>query len=317
VSKSKPKTNHMPAFIRHSLVGPGEPFGDLHVHTHFSDGRDSPERVVERAAEAGLSFLAVTDHDTVRGVGPARRRAEALGIRLISGVEVSATSDQGDIHLLGYFVDEEDEEFTATLAAVEAQRRERVLHMIDKLQRLGVGADVDAFFASCPMGMVGRLALADYLVNEALVPSKEAVFSLYLGMGRPAYEPVNALTTTEALRIIREAGGVAVMAHPGRTGVDHMIPKLVAEGLSGIEAYHSSHSKTVAESYRRLADSMGLLVTGGSDCHGRDDPDILLGAVRGPWSFVEALETRVSAGRSSGQPSRPPDAGGSIEPNGG
>jgi predicted metal-dependent phosphoesterase TrpH len=317
VSKSKPTTNNMPAFIRHSLVSPGEPFGDLHVHTHFSDGKDSPERVVERAAGAGLSFLSVTDHDTVRGVERARKRSEALGIRLISGVEVSATSDQGDIHILGYFVDVEDEHFIANLATVETQRRERVLHMIEKLQGLGVGADADAFFAMNPTGMVGRLALADYLVNEALVRSKEEVFSLYLGMGRPAYEPVNALTTTEALRIIQEAGGVAVMAHPGRTGVDHMIPMLVAEGLSGIEAYHSSHSKTVAESYRRLAESMGLLVTGGSDCHGRDDPEVLLGAVRVAWSFVEALETRASAGRSSGRPSRPPDAGGSIEPNGG
>ncbi len=300
VSHSKTRTTRRPTPARHSLVRPGEPFGDLHVHTDFSDGVDPPERVVERAAELGFSFLAVADHDTVRGVAPARRRAEALGFRLVPAVELSATTETGDVHFLGYFVDVEDKNFTAALSAVESRRRERIRQMVEKLRRLGVPADADTFFAGYAKGLVGRLNLAAYLVEEGLVASMQEVFSRYLGTDRPAYEPVGALTTAEAIQIIRRAGGVPVMAHPGRTGVDGLIPKLVAEGLCGIEAYHSGHSKSVAESYRRLADSRGLLVTGGSDCHGRDDPKALMGTVRMPPAFVEALEAEADAVRRSG-----------------
>ncbi|MFQ5693918.1 MAG: PHP domain-containing protein, partial [Nitrospinota bacterium] len=273
---------------------------DFHVHTDFSDGADPPERVVERAAGLGFSFLAVSDHDTVGGLRPARSRAEALGLRLVSAVEVSATAEGSDIHLLGYLVDEENGEFVSALEGVVARRRGRVRRMIEKLQRLGVPADAEAFFARFPRGWAGRLNLAHYLVEEGLVPSVEAVFGRYLGAGRPAYEPVDALTTAEAIQIIHKAGGVAVLAHPGRNGADALIPRLVEEGLSGIEAYHSSHSPAAAESYRKIADARGLVVTGGSDCHGKDASDPLLGTVRMPVGMLEALEARAGGPRRSG-----------------
>jgi predicted metal-dependent phosphoesterase TrpH len=219
---------------------------------------------------------------------------------LIPAVEISATTEAGDVHFLGYLVDVEDEEFNAALSGIEVRRRERVLRIIERLRKLGVPADSDAYFTSHPKGLAGRLNLSTYLVSAGLVPSKEEVFSRYLGMGCPAYEPVDALTTAEALRIIRNAGGVSVMAHPGRGGKDHLIPELAAEGLCGIEVYHSSHSPAAAKSYRRLAEARGLLVTGGSDCHGRDDPHALMGTVRAPASFVEALEAKAAALRPAG-----------------
>ncbi|MFQ5913202.1 MAG: PHP domain-containing protein [Nitrospinota bacterium] len=299
VSRPRPSHPRAPVAARHSPVHPGEPFGDLHVHSDCSDGVDPPEKVVERAAELGFSFLALADHDTVRGVAPARARAKELGLRLIPAVELTGTTDAGDVHILGYFVDVEDEAFTAALSAVGIRRRERLLSMIQKLRALGVPADPDAFFASYPKSLAGRLNLAEYLVKAGLVVSMERVFSSYLSMGRPAYEPVDALTTAESIQIIRRAGGVPVMAHPGRSGVDGSIPKLVAEGLCGLEAYHSSHSKAAAESYRRLAEARGLMVTGGSDCHGRDNPETLLGTVRVPWALVEALESKADSLRQS------------------
>jgi hypothetical protein len=255
---------------------------------------------MERAAKAGLSFLALADHDTVGGVVAAQTRADGLGLRLIPAVELSATTGKGDVHLLGYFVDVEDGEFISALSGVESRRRERVRNMIEKLRTLGVPADAGGFFAEHPKGLVGRLNLAEYLVKEGWVSSTKEVFSRYLGAGRPAYEPVDALTTGGALRIIRKAGGVAVMAHPGRTGVDPLIPQLVDEGLSGLEVYHSSHSKSAAESYRRLAELHGLLVTGGSDCHGRNDPETLMGGVRMPVACVDALEAEAEQVRRAG-----------------
>ena len=285
---------------RHVLVGPDEPFGDLHVHTDFSDGLHPPEKVVEQAAALGMSFLAIADHDTVRGVTPARVRARELGLRLIPAVEISATTDIGDVHFLAYFVDVEDDAFNAALAAIAVRRRERVVRMIERLREIGVPADPDAYFTSYPKGLAGRLNLSSYLVSAGLVPSKEEVFARYLGRGCPAYEPVDALTTLEALRIIRSAGGVSVMAHPGRGGMDPLIPELAAEGLCGIEAYHSSHSQAAAKSYRRLAEGRGLLVTAGSDCHGRGEPWVLMGTVRAPVSFVEALEAKAAALREVG-----------------
>jgi hypothetical protein len=300
VSGSNSSARRKSGPARHVLIGPDEPFGDLHVHTDFSDGVHSPEKVVEQAAALGMSFLAIADHDTVRGVVPARGRARELGLRLIPAVEISATTEAGDVHFLGYLVDVEDAVFNAALSGIEVRRRERVLRMIERLRKLGVPADPDAYFTSHPKGLAGRLNLSTYLVSAGLVPSKEEVFSRYLGMGCPAYEPVDALTTAEALRIIRSAGGVSVMAHPGRGGKDHLIPELAAEGLCGIEVYHSSHSPAAAKSYRRLAEARGLLVTGGSDCHGRDDPHTLMGTVRAPASFVEALEAKAAALRPAG-----------------
>lgn len=255
---------------------------------------------MERAAALGFSFLAVADHDTVRGVAPARRRAAEAGVRLVPAVELSACAPGGDVHILGYFVDEEDGAFLAALGSVESRRRERLLRMIEKLRGLGVPADAEVFFARYSRGWAGRGNLARYLVQEGLLPSVEEVFVRYLGTGRPAHEPVDALTTAEAIRIIRKAGGVAVMAHPGRTAMDPLIPTLVAEGLSGIEAYHSAHSRSRAESYRKWAVSHRLLVTGGSDCHGRDDPEALLGTVRVPQRFLDALEAEGALRRAGG-----------------
>lgn len=290
-----PKLTERPSFRppTHVLTAAGKPFGDLHLHTYHSDGLDSPEKVVQRAATLGMSYLAVTDHDTIRAVPAAAELAKALGIEFVPGVELSATTEEGDVHLLGYFVDVKDEEFRETLSTVEKKRRERVLCMIEKLKKLGIKANPESYFTRYSRGFTGRLSLATYLVDEGLVPSKAVAFSKYLGRGCPAYEPVDALTTFEALRVLRRAGGVAVLAHPGRSGVDHLISQLIKEGLHGIEAYHPGHNKVDAIAYQRLAEASGLLVTGGSDCHGREEPASLMGTVRAPISFVDALRDKA------------------------
>jgi hypothetical protein len=274
----------------HEVVAPGEPFADLHVHSDCSDGTERPEAVVERAASLGFSGLAIADHDTVRGVAPARSRAQALGLTLISAVELSTTAEKGDLHILGYGVDVEDAGLLDTLSGIETTRRERVSRMLRRLNDLGVKVDLEAFFARYPEGSVGRLHVARFLMEAGHVKSRDEAFQRYLGMGRPAYERVNAISPDEGIRLIRKAGGIPALAHPGRTHKDHLISSLTSVGLQAVEVYHSGHPPAAARYDRELAARKGLLPVGGSDCHGAGKDQVLMGRVKVPMEYLEVLQ---------------------------
>jgi len=265
---------------------------DLHIHSWFSDGTQSPKEVVDIAADSGLSAVAISDHDATEGLKEAAEAASAAGIELVPGVELCARVDSVEIHVLGYFIDPADEALLATLKRFREARVERLYKMVERLRELGVAVDAEDVLQSAKRGSVGRLHLADHLFKKGLTYSISHAFQRYLGEGKPAYVPSPQLDASEAIELLHGAGGVAVLAHPGIAGHDELIPGLAREGLDGIEAFHPKHDNAVSNFYSSIAAKHGLLVTGGSDSHGRKNVESI-GCVTVPHSCVEKLKERA------------------------
>ncbi|RJX41019.1 PHP domain-containing protein [Paenibacillus pinisoli] len=243
---------------------------DLHTHTTASDGMYAPEEVVRRAKLAGLSAVAITDHDTIAGVEAAVAAGEQAGIAVVPGAEISTVTGRSDIHVLAYCTDNSDPIWLERLAWIGSARERRNEAIVSKLQELGIDiamADV-LEAASGKEGSIGRPHIAGALIRKGIVSDMNEAFAQYLGAGTKAYVQVQSVATTEALRWIREAGGVSVIAHPGLYGRDELLEQWVREGVQGIEAYHSDHTAEEAERYCAFGEKHGLLITGGSDFHG-------------------------------------------------
>lgn len=268
---------------------------DLHLHTLHSDGTFSPEELIERASELGLSAISITDHDTVRALQPARRLAGSLEV--ISGVELTVRFRNRELHVLGYGFREDDPDFDAFLEEKREMRKGRIREMIEQLQARGVSVTIEEVEQVVGLGeSVGRPHLAEVLVRRGVVPSLDEAFKRYLGDQAPCFVQKATLSVSEAVHWIRKTGGVAVLAHPYRLVDDAWIPELVAEGIQGIEAYHSDHSPEVVDHYRRMAQERHLLITGGSDCHGmRKARGPLIGSVTVPYSCLERLKAAIKA----------------------
>ncbi|MBI4355278.1 MAG: PHP domain-containing protein [Candidatus Omnitrophica bacterium] len=263
---------------------------DLHLHSYYSDGTFSPEEVVSTAAARGLRTIALTDHDTVAGLGEARQAATRHGLRLIAGLELSSLEGGTELHLLGYFVDDTDAAFRSKLAELQSRRVERIRKMVARVNALGQPVTVEEVLALASHGTVGRLHLARALVARGCVATVEAAFDRWLAEGGPGYVREHPLSAREAIRLIRGVGGVPILAHPSTMRRDELIPKLREMGLAGLEAHHSSHSADTIERYVTLAREQGLLVTGGSDCHGMAKGRIIMGEVDVPEHVVSDLE---------------------------
>ncbi|UCB57470.1 MAG: PHP domain-containing protein [Candidatus Omnitrophota bacterium] len=265
-------------------------YADLHIHTNFSDGTFSPQRVIEQARGAGLACIAITDHDTVYAIEPAMQEAEKLGIELIPGVELTAELDDCEVHILGYFIDWQAEWFRKKLEQICDVRKKRALSIIEKLGALGIKLDVDEVMREAGFGSVGRLHIARIMQKEGFVGSIQEAFRKYIGRGCPCYVKRFRLTPGEAIDMIHRLKGLAVLAHPYTLGNDELIADFIQLGLRGIEAYYPEHNKAKTEHYLRLAEKYGLLVTGGSDCHGLGKDRILMGEVKIPYNLVELLK---------------------------
>ena len=270
---------------------------DLHLHTTASDGRLRPSDLVRQAAAAGLSIISITDHDTVAGIEEGRRTSSELGIRLVSGIEITAIERGRDVHVLGYFFDPRS---SALLKFLESQRQERIRRAREiaaRLQQLGFPVDIEsAVEAMPPGGSIGRPALADALVDAGHATDRRDAFDRLLGDGCPAYVARSGPPLCTVVEKIRSAGGIASLAHPGLTAMDEDIPRFVAAGLSALEARHSDHCPDTEQWYRRLAATFGLVVTGGSDFHA--DPAHhanVLGGVSLSGEDFAALEFRAQA----------------------
>jgi hypothetical protein len=275
---------------------------DLHLHTTASDGRLPPLALVALAARAGLRVISVTDHDTVAGLAEARAAADAHGLRLVNGIEVTAVDSGRDIHVLGYFFDAADTDLLGFLEAQRAARIERVREIAGRLQALDCAIDLDALLAATPSASgrsVGRPLVADALVAAGHAVDRRDAFDRLLGDGRPAFVPRGGPDVARVVRAIAGAGGVSSLAHPGLVGVDERIPGYAASGLLAIEARHRDHRPADEARYRRLAATLDLAVSGGSDFHGEHDSRE--GAVSGPGSVTlgaedfAALEARCPA----------------------
>ncbi|MBN1826260.1 MAG: PHP domain-containing protein [Candidatus Eisenbacteria bacterium] len=243
-------------------------YADMHVHSLYSDGRVSPEDLLLSAAYAGLSVLALTDHDTVDGIEPMRVALSGDAPRIVPGVELSCTEGDREIHLLGYWIDPEHRPLRRELRRIRDARIDRAQNIVDRLREHQIALEFDDVMALTRNGLVGRLHIAEVMRRSGHVPDLQAAFRDYLGDGRPAVVPKRFLTPEEGIRIIRDAGGVAVLAHPGIGGVAGMAGRLKEQGLHGLEVWHPKHTHRENERFAELCTTLGLVPTGGSDYHG-------------------------------------------------
>jgi predicted metal-dependent phosphoesterase TrpH len=243
---------------------------DLHLHTSASDGTLRPADLVARAARAGLVTISVTDHDTTAGLDDARAEAVTRGMRLIDGIEITAVEDGRDVHVLGYFVDPHHEPLRSFLEKQLSDRLRRVREIADRLAALGAPIDPKPLMArGLEAGKsVGRPHVASALIASGHVQSWDEAFDKYLEKGKPAFVPRRGATAAEVIGVIRAAGGVASLAHPGLTAVDTLVPHLADAGLAALEVRHSEQDETTESRYREMAHALGLATTGGSDFHG-------------------------------------------------
>lgn len=262
---------------------------DLHLHSTCSDGTTSPEDVVRRASAHGLKAISLTDHDCVDGVEAAGDAGMRLGVEVIAGVELSTTLEGKDIHILGYFVDCAHASLRRYLQVFRDERHRRAERTVNRLKQLGVNLSMETVLAKAGGGVIGRPHIADALVEEGFVFSISEAFQKYLGYNRPAYEKKYVLSPQEAVELIRNAGGLACLAHPGIYNRDDLLPDLIACGLDGIEVVHAKHTPEQVRRYSEFADLYGLLKAGGSDCHGGGRGESTMGTVTVPYAFLEGL----------------------------
>jgi len=265
---------------------------DLHIHTSHSDGRQSPREVVDRACQIGLKAIAITDHDSVSGYVEAARYARGKDIEVIPGIELSSAQTDDDIHILGYLIRPDNRKLADTIKRFHRIRTERGKKMIKRLARLGIEIDYEEVLTAASGAPLGRPHVAEVLVAHGVVDSYSMAFDKYLALNGPVYVPKAKLTPREAIDLIHQAGGVAVMAHPKLTDRDEIIPGLVADGLDGLEIFHPSHTRTARKRYRQMAQRYDLICTGGSDSHNRNGRFGEIGEQQVPYKYLQQLKAR-------------------------
>jgi len=268
-------------------------FADLHLHTNFSDGTYSPQELVAHARRHGFAAIALTDHDTVEGCAAAATACSEFEIEFIPGTELTAEQDGNELHILGYFIDTRNPRFLSEIAKFQLVRQNRIREMVARLNQVNVPLTAEAVFTLANCRAPGRPHVARALVEAGLCHNLDEAFERFLKKNRPAFVPKFKMSAADAINLIHQAGGVAVMAHPGLNRTDQVIPDMAEAGLDGIECFHTKHSTSMAEHYLEIADRFHLLVTGGSDCHGMSKGKPLIGTVKLPYQHVEKLRVRA------------------------
>ena len=244
---------------------------DLHTHTTASDGRYTPAELVSRASAAGVTVLAVTDHDTLAGCDAAGLACAAAGIEFVAGIEITAVCGDADVHVLGYFFDPRSPALQSFLAEQRQRRIDRVRQIVDRLATLGVRLDAGAILApglDDPGKAAGRPWIARALVAGGHVKNTNMAFEIWLARGRPAFVPRLAASPGEVFERLHAAGGIASLAHPGLNKRDDWLPAFAAAGLDALEVYHTEHAADAVSRYREAARRFNLAISGGSDFHG-------------------------------------------------
>ncbi len=278
-------------------------FADLHIHTFYSDSSSSPEEVVQEALKNQLCAIAITDHDTIDGVVPTQKAARPVQspeglygareheLEVIPGIELSSEVQGKDIHILGYFIDLEDEVLKAELDKIQNVRGERIREMIERLKKQGIhNITPEEVSERAHSKSVGRPHLAAVLQEKGWVTTLREAFDRYLGEECPAYVPKFPMSPYQAIAFIRKFKGVAVMAHPMITQRDELIPGFIEAGLQGIEVYYPNYSNNSIEFYEGIARKHNLVCTGGSDAHGKNRPTTYVGKKKVPIEVVERLK---------------------------
>lgn len=279
---------------------------DLHVHTSFSDGSYRPRQVIDLAVQAGLKAIAITDHDTVAGNPEAAAYAGQLGYEVVPGVEISVESDYNSFHILGYFIDYTDPGLNATLKEVLDFRDNRNPKIIAQLNALGVDITMDEVSREAGGNVVGRPHMAAVMVKKGYVRNVQEAFDRYLKTGAPAHVDKKRITKAQGIRLVKAAGGIPVWAHPGFTpwkDINEMeteLKHLIGLGLEGVEAFYTTYTEEQTSHMLKLAEKYDLLITGGSDFHGKTKADIKLGQGRGnlqiDYQYLATLKARARTG---------------------
>ncbi|MDP2940933.1 MAG: PHP domain-containing protein [Candidatus Omnitrophota bacterium] len=266
-------------------------FADLHLHTIFSDGTYTPLELAEESRRVGLSAIAVADHDTVSGIAPAIEAAEGLGIEVLPAIELSAEYEGAEVHILGYLIDYHNAELLEKLSFLKENRIQRIYKIIDKLKLIGINLRPEAVFELAQLGTVGRLHVARAMIKEGLAGSFTEIFQKYIGDKCPAYELGFKFSPEQAISLIKQTGGIPVLAHPYTIKDDDLLETIVSRGIMGIEVYYPEHSQSMRNFYLDFAQRRNLLVTGGSDCHGDAKSQIKIGSMKIPYALVEKLKS--------------------------
>jgi len=264
---------------------------DLHLHTTASDGVHAPEELVRMAAQRGFDVIAVTDHDSVDGLAAAREAGKRLGVRVLSGVELGCTAHR-EVHVLGYGFDPENKTLMDFCKSRVSEREARAEKMIERLREAGKPVSM-ARVRELARGVIARPHIARALVEAGHASSVSDAFDRFLTPGRPTYVPREKVTVAEGVRLIREAGGVAVLAHPmelkmGETTLESLVGEWKAQGLEGVEVYHPSAQNNHAAFLHAMAKRLDLLVTGGSDFHGEAVRKTAVGEGLDRWRSMES-----------------------------
>jgi len=270
------------------------PFADLHLHSRYSDGTYGPEEMAAEAHRCGLAAIALTDHDSVEGCADTAQACAALGIEFIPGVELTVEVEGDELHILGYLIHTQNALLVSQIERFQAARQNRIREMVARLQRLQVPLSEQSVFALANCRSPGRPHVARALVQAGLCRNLDEAFERFLRRNRPAWVPKFKMDGREAIGLIHQAGGVAVLAHPGLNRTDAVIPGMIEAGMDGIECFHVKHSAATAGLYLKLAERYGLLVTGGSDCHGMSKGKPLMGTVKVPCERLEPLRARAA-----------------------
>ncbi len=273
---------------------------DLHTHSTASDGIYAPTELLQRAEQAGLRILALTDHDTTDGLEEAARAAQQIGIELISGIELNTDVGGGEVHVLGYFLEYQRPEFQATLTVLRDARERRGQRMVERLNEQGIAISWERV-RELAQGSVGRPHIARALLEAGYTQNFAEAFDKYIGTGCPAYVPRYKLLPEDAVRLIRSANGLPVIAHPlDLPGLDELrnwLPGLCAAGMVGLETYYGPYTTSQEEQLRLLADEYQLIPTGGSDFHGPGVHPTPLGGRYVPAEAVERLKAAAASQR--------------------
>ncbi|MGA7721105.1 MAG: PHP domain-containing protein [Ignavibacteriaceae bacterium] len=266
---------------------------DLHTHTSYSDGFNTPEELVIKAKNAGIDILGISDHDNVKGIYEAVEAGKRVGVEIIPGLEISSDLKDREVHILAYFFEPSNEELERYLTFFREERLKRAIRIVDKLKELGFNISIDDVLKRTKNSAVGRPHIAQTMVEEGLTSSYYEAFNKYIGNGCPAYEKKVHLSPQSACKIISDAGGLSFIAHPGFMP-EVLLKELIDAGVDGIEVIHPSHSPQQIKFYRGIVNEYFLLESGGSDFHGgkREDENNL-GKYCVATHVLEAMRQRL------------------------
>jgi predicted metal-dependent phosphoesterase TrpH len=272
---------------------------DMHIHSIESDGTYTPEEIILRAMKNNVVALAITDHDTVAGVKRGREVAQKFQMEFIEGIEVSCNEEDLEVHVLGYYLNLEDEEFLAELRELEEARDKRNRKIIEKFEKIGIIIDIEELKSFAPGNIISRLHFANYLLEKGIVLSKNEAFDKYLGKHGIAYVPKENFPPERAVKMIKKNGGFVSLAHPklitlNDEKLNDLIMRLKECGLDALESQYSSFSKSEKQKYKKLAKKYGLLITGGSDFHGGNREGVDIGDAGLEYSQLEAIKKKLN-----------------------